>query len=112
MIDLFRQIMDTPIPTLLVIGEIVLLILAVASTITGHIVVDPKRQHIAAIIGVALVLVGIVLSGAGWHCTLLDVHVAAGESVVGDDATDDEPRASNVKHPFAELAATGHRYRA
>ena len=44
MIDLFHEIKDTLIPTLLVVGGLVLLILAVVEKITGRIEVPPTYQ--------------------------------------------------------------------
>jgi len=52
---------DTPIPTLLVFGGFVFLILAIVSHIGGKIKVASKRQNISIVIGIVLLLLGIGL---------------------------------------------------
>lgn len=50
---------DTPVPAILVGGGIVFLLLAFVGQIAGRIVLSPKRQKWAGVVGVVLMLVGI-----------------------------------------------------
>jgi hypothetical protein len=52
---------DTPIPTIIVVGGLALLLLSVVGNIAGKIKVPQERQKWAAVIGSALVLLGIAL---------------------------------------------------
>lgn len=52
---------DTPIPTLLVIGGIVLLILSIASKVGGKIEISSSRQNISIALGIILLLIGVAL---------------------------------------------------
>jgi hypothetical protein len=53
-------IKDTPIPTLLIVGGIAFLLLAIASQLGGIIAVPPERQRWAAVIGSGLIAIGII----------------------------------------------------
>jgi hypothetical protein len=53
---------DTPIPTILVVAGIVFLLLAIAGQLAGRIVVAPDRQRWAAVIGGALLVIGVALA--------------------------------------------------
>jgi len=64
MIELFREIKDTPTPSLLVAGGMIFLVLAVAGRIMGKVEVPPQHQRTAGAIGVFLLLGGIVLQMA------------------------------------------------
>ncbi len=61
MLELFREIKDTPTPSLLVAGGMIFLVLAVAGRIMGKVEVPPQHQRTAGAIGVFLLLGGIVL---------------------------------------------------
>jgi hypothetical protein len=52
---------DTPVPTILVIGGMVFLFLAIAGQITGEIKVPTGRQKISAVLGIILLVSGILL---------------------------------------------------
>lgn len=52
---------DTPVPTILVIGGMVFLFLAIVGQITGEIKVPSGRQKISAVLGVVLLASGILL---------------------------------------------------
>jgi hypothetical protein len=64
MLELFREIKDTPTPSLLVAGGMIFLVLAVAGRIMGKVEVPPQHQRTAGAIGVFLLLGGIVLQMA------------------------------------------------
>lgn len=59
--EIITAIQATPMPTIMVVGGIVFLILAVAGGIAGKIEVSPERQKWAGIIGVVLLFSGIAL---------------------------------------------------
>jgi hypothetical protein len=64
MIEIFREIKDTPTPSLLVAGGMIFLVLAVAGRIIGKVEVPPQHQRTAGAIGVLLLLGGIALQMA------------------------------------------------
>ena len=59
--NVFTALKDTPIPTILVIGGLLFLLLSMAGQLIGHIVVPPERQRWAAVAGAVLLLAGIGL---------------------------------------------------
>ena len=59
--ELISSLAETPLPTILVIGGVFLLILAVVTELDGKIKIRPQRQKIAAVFGILLILVGIML---------------------------------------------------
>lgn len=59
--DIITALQNTPVPTILVVGGIVFLFLAVVGQFAGKIQVDPKRQKLAGIIGALLLLSGVAL---------------------------------------------------
>lgn len=54
-------IKDTPVPTILIIGGLLFLLLSVANQLGGKITVEKKRQNLAIVIGAVLTLLGIFL---------------------------------------------------
>jgi hypothetical protein len=59
--SIISALKDTPIPTIMVVAGIAFLLLAIAGQLAGRIVVAPERQRWAAIIGGALLAIGITL---------------------------------------------------
>jgi len=59
--EILTVLKDTPIPTLLVAGGLVFLILAIVSQAGGKFKVASKRQNISIVIGIVLLLFGVVL---------------------------------------------------
>jgi hypothetical protein len=59
--SILAALKDTPIPTILVIGGILFLLLSIAGQLAGRIAVPPERQRQAAIIGCLLVVVGVAV---------------------------------------------------
>lgn len=59
MSDLLSALKDTPIPTILVGSGIFFLLLAVVGTVAGKITVQPGQQWFAALVGAALVGLGL-----------------------------------------------------
>jgi hypothetical protein len=59
--NVFTALKDTPIPTILVIGGLLFLLLSMAGQLIGHIVVPPERQRWAAVAGAVLLVAGIGL---------------------------------------------------
>lgn len=59
--ELLSSLSETPLPTILVIGGVFLLILAVVTELDGKIKIKPQRQKIAAVFGIVLILVGVLL---------------------------------------------------
>lgn len=59
--ELISSLSETPLPTILVIGGVFLLILAVVTELDGKIKIKPQRQKIAAVFGILLILVGVLL---------------------------------------------------
>jgi hypothetical protein len=52
---------ETPIPTILVLGGIIFLLLSMVGQLVGHVTVPPERQRWAAVTGGASLMVGIGL---------------------------------------------------
>jgi hypothetical protein len=52
---------ETPIPTILVLGGILFLLLSMVGQLVGHMTVPPERQRWAAVIGGVLLMAGIGL---------------------------------------------------
>lgn len=61
MSEVVAVLKDAPIPTLLVVGGMVFLVLAVAGPIAGKIEIPPERQKWAGGIGTILLISGLVL---------------------------------------------------
>ena len=61
MIQIITALKDTPVPTILIVGGLLFLLLAIASRFAGQIEVPPTRQMWAGLIGVLLLLTGLVL---------------------------------------------------
>jgi len=59
--NIIAALQGTPLPTLLVVGGIVFLFLAVVGEITGKFKLEDKQQKWSAIIGTLLLFSGIVL---------------------------------------------------
>jgi hypothetical protein len=59
--EILSALRDTPIPTILVVSGILFLLLSVADQFAGKISVNPARQKLAAIIGSALIMLGVSL---------------------------------------------------
>ena len=59
--DIITTLQNTPVPTILVVGGIVFLFLAVVGQFAGKIDVPPKRQKWAGIIGALLLFSGVAL---------------------------------------------------
>src|SRR5262249_15626777 len=59
--DIITALKDTPVPTILIVGGIGFLLLAVAGSIAGKIEIPPARQKWAGGIGVVLLSVGLIL---------------------------------------------------
>ncbi len=59
--DIITALKDTPIPTILVVGGIVFLFLAIVGQFVGQIHVPPERQKWAGIVGALLLFAGIAL---------------------------------------------------
>jgi len=86
--NIIAALQGTPVPTLLVLGGIIFLFLAVVGEITGKIKLGPKQQMWSAIIGALLLFSGIVL-----HVSLPPPSPPPG----GDTVTPDTPTPT----PFA-----------
>jgi hypothetical protein len=52
---------ETPIPTILVLGGILFLLLSMVGQLIGHMTVPPERQRWAAVTGGVLLMAGIGL---------------------------------------------------
>lgn len=61
MTDVLVALKDTPLPTILVVGGLIFLLLATTSRVSGKIVVPASRQKSAGVIGVALLVSGVAL---------------------------------------------------
>jgi hypothetical protein len=59
--SVIKALKDTPIPTILVVGGMAFLLLAIAGQLAGRIVVAPERQRWAALIGGGLLTIGLAL---------------------------------------------------
>lgn len=59
--EFIGSLQNTPLPTILVIGGILLLVLAVASELGGKITIAPQRQKSALILGIGLLAIGVAL---------------------------------------------------
>ncbi|MCA9939086.1 MAG: Ig-like domain-containing protein [Anaerolineales bacterium] len=59
--EFIASLQNTPLPTILVIGGILLLVLAVASELGGKITIAPQRQKSALVLGLGLLAVGVAL---------------------------------------------------
>jgi hypothetical protein len=58
--DIVQKIFETPIPTILVIGGLLFLVLSVADKVSSHVVVPEKRKKKALVLGLLLLGVGLV----------------------------------------------------
>ncbi len=61
MIQIITALKDTPVPTILIVGGLLFLLLAITSRFVGRIEVSPTRQKWAGLIGVFLLLAGLFL---------------------------------------------------
>lgn len=61
-VDLIGKMAETPLPTILVAGGLFFLLLSVAGRVGAMIVVSPRRQAVAALIGAVLLVAGIALT--------------------------------------------------
>lgn len=59
--EFIGSLQNTPLPTILVIGGILFLVLAVASELGGKITIAPQRQKSALILGIGLLAIGVAL---------------------------------------------------
>ncbi|GAB4150357.1 MAG: hypothetical protein Fur0021_12820 [Candidatus Promineifilaceae bacterium] len=59
--EFIGSLQNTPLPTILVVGGILLLVLAVASELGGKITIAPQRQKSALILGIGLLAIGVAL---------------------------------------------------
>jgi hypothetical protein len=59
--SVFAALKETPIPTLLVLGGLVFLLLSMTGQLISHITVPPERQRWAAVTGSVLIVAGIGL---------------------------------------------------
>ena len=59
--EFLAVVKDTPIPTVLVVGGLIFLVLAVVTQVGGKIKVASKRQNLSIVIGIILLLLGIGL---------------------------------------------------
>ncbi len=59
--EFIGSLQNTPLPTILVIGGILLLVLAVASELGGKITIAPQRQKSALVLGIGLLAIGVAL---------------------------------------------------
>jgi len=60
-VDLVGKVAETPLPTLLVLAGLFFLLLSVAGRLGAMIVVSPRRQAVAALIGAVLLVSGVAL---------------------------------------------------
>jgi len=93
MIELFREIKDTPTPSLLVAGGMIFLVLAVAGRIIGKVEVPPQHQRTAGAIGVLLLLSGIALQMAP---VLLRPPASDPSAAAAGGAVDNSPPAASA----------------
>jgi len=59
--EVFRAVIQGPLPNILVVGGIIFLLLSVVGKLGARIVIDPSKQRFAGYIGVLLLIVGIGL---------------------------------------------------
>lgn len=59
--DTLTILKDTPVPTILIVGGLLFLLLSIVNQVGGKIKVTSKRQNVSVVIGVVLLLLGIVL---------------------------------------------------
>lgn len=75
--EIITALQSTPLPTLLVVGGLAFLFLAVVGQVGGQLQVPASRQRWAGLIGSILLILGVVLyvipgpvsdTIADWHC--------------------------------------------
>ncbi len=89
--EFIGSLQNTPLPTILVVGGILLLVLAVASELGGKITIAPQRQKSALILGIGLLVIGVALyfipGGNGTDGEILPIHDAATPTTPADVPT-------------------------
>jgi len=59
--DVFLAIKDTPIPTILVVGGVLFILLSLVTSITGNIQVEPTQRRRSFITGIVITALGVLL---------------------------------------------------
>ncbi len=61
MVELIRNLADTPLPQIFIIAGIFFLVISVVNKFGGKLDINPKRQGQAIVIGIILIIVGLVI---------------------------------------------------
>lgn len=83
-VDLIGTISETPLPTILVLAGLFFLLLSVAGRLGAMIVVSPRRQALAALIGAVLLVAGTAL-------TFLPQDTKKTDAAEGTERQEDRP---------------------
>ena len=97
MTDIIKAIVDTPIPTMLVVAGILFLLLSVADKVSAHLTIQDSRKKQALLLGILLLAGGVGLS--------LQPRGEADRAALAEATAAAPPEAATAATPAATVAA-------